>query len=489
MKGAALVVLVASLLAACVPEVPPPQTSSPSVVAIPSPAAAGPLSEFSLGLVLGDGARATVSQLQATGEGIRSYGLFANTQALADTEPGQIRTDLLHHLGQRFRTVQMAETVDQALSRGDDLVLTVDVRTQLGASSGQVTSVTLGGRMTGRKGGEAAVGEARGQGVVPYPAFSMGFRSAWQSAMAQFMGQLDGSQQIADMASGRRGGFAARTRPASRPGEGARSPEFVFSRGGERPDDIAVVIGNSDYATQGRDIPDVEPAYADAEAARRYALEALGVREGNIIFLQDATGAQITRVFGSERDHRGQLYDWIKPGRSRVFIYYAGHGASGADGTSYLVPVDADGSRVELNGYPLPVFYRNLGQLPASEVTVVLEACFSGLSQAGAVLPRASGLYVRPRGVDVPANLSVIAAGAADQVASWEEDGSHGLFTRYFLEAMSGEADRGRGGNGDGVVSLTELRAYLDDTLTYFARRYYGRDQRAEIIDHGRPVN
>ena len=56
-----------------------------------------------------------------------------------------------------------------------------------------------------------------------------------------------------------------------------------------------------------RDIPDVEPAYADAEAARRYALEALGVREGNIIFLEDATGAQITRVFGNERDPRGQV--------------------------------------------------------------------------------------------------------------------------------------------------------------------------------------
>ena len=204
-----------------------------------------------------------------------------------------------------------------------------------------------------------------------------------------------------------------------------------------------MIIGNGDYATQGRDIPDVKPAYADAEGAKRYAIEALGIREGNIIFLEDATGAQITRVFGSERDHRGQLYDWVKPGKSKVFVYYAGHGASGAEGTSYLVPADADGSRVELNGYPLPVFYHNLGQLPAAEITVVLEACFSGLSQAGAVLPKASGLYVRPRRVDVPAHVTVVAAGAADQVASWEQDGSHGLFTPLFSRS---DVRRGRQG-------------------------------------------
>lgn len=284
--------------------------------------------------------------------------------------------------------------------------------------------------------------------------------------------------------------FARRTGGGRAPKRTAKPLRLDYPASDPRPEDIAVIIGNSDYASLGSDIPDVPPALADAEEMVNYVVAARGVREGNIIFLKDATAAQMARVFGNERDPHGQLYDWVRPGRSSVFVYYAGHGASGGEGgSSYLVPVDADGSRLELNGYPLSALYRNLGQLPAREVTVVLEACFSGISQAGAVTPRASGIYVKPRRTEVPPNVTVIAAGTADQIASWEEDGSHGLFTRHFLEAMAGQADKGRSGNGDGVVSLAEVKKYLDDTLTYYARRYYGRDQTPEIVERGRLLN
>ena len=41
----------------------------------------------------------------------------------------------------------------------------------------------------------------------------------------------------------------------------------------------------------------------------------------------------------------------------------------------------------------------------------------------------------------IPANITVIAADAANQIASWEQDSSSGLFTEYFLKGMSGKAD------------------------------------------------
>lgn len=249
-----------------------------------------------------------------------------------------------------------------------------------------------------------------------------------------------------------------------------------------RPDDIAVIIGNSNYARQGKDIPDVRPAHADAEEMRRYAIEALGIREGNVIFLKDATVAQMTGVFGSDKDHRGQLYDWVKSGRSRVFIYYAGHGAPGGQGGgAYLVPADADAARIALLGYPLKLLYGNLGKLPAENVTVVLEACFSGVSQGGTVVTSASPIHLEVRTPDLPPKVTVISAGAANQIASWEQDGSSGLFTKYFLLGMSGEADKAPNGNGDGLASLDELDRYLKETVTYYARRYYGRDQNAQI--------
>lgn len=255
-----------------------------------------------------------------------------------------------------------------------------------------------------------------------------------------------------------------------------------FKKIAPRPDDIAVIIGNANYSRLSADMPDVVPAYADAESFKKYTVEALGIRPGNIIELKDATSAQLTRVFGTKENHKGQLYDWTRPGQSRVIIYYAGHGApAGKDGSPYLVPVDADGTRIELNGYPLSTLYHNLSMLPATSVMVVLEACFSGASQSGSLISSASGIYVKPKAAEVPAEITVIAAGAADQMASWEKDNSHSLFTKYYLTGMAGEGDRAPYGNGDGHVDYEELDRYLSNTMTYYARRYYGRDQKVQI--------
>jgi hypothetical protein len=89
----------------------------------------------------------------------------------------------------------------------------------------------------------------------------------------------------------------------------------------------------------------------------------------------------------------------------------------------------------------------------------------------------------------VPSNVRVISAGAADQMASWEQNGSQSLFTKYFLKGMSGEGDKKPYGNGDGKVEDREPKKYLDDTMTYYARRYYGRDQTAQIVVNGKELS
>jgi hypothetical protein len=257
---------------------------------------------------------------------------------------------------------------------------------------------------------------------------------------------------------------------------------ITFIQGPARPDDIAVIIGNADYKKQGKDIPNIKPAYSDAATFKRYAMTTLGVREGNIIDMHDATGAQMNSVFGTDAHQQGQLSDWVRKDISNVYVYYAGHGApGGSDGNSYLIPSDADASRIEINGYGLKTLYSNLGRLPAKSVTVVLEACFSGSSQAGAVISNASPVFLKAKTPDIPSNITVIAAGASDQMASWENDGSNGLFTKYYLKGVSGEADA----DADSIITDEELKAYLYKTLTYYARRYYGRDQTAVFVVGG----
>ena len=143
------------------------------------------------------------------------------------------------------------------------------------------------------------------------------------------------------------------------------------------------------------------------------------MREGNVIYLKDATGTQLMSVFGTEKDHKGKLFNWTKRNVSKVYIYYAGHGAPAGDqGTTYLVPSDADSETVQLTGYPLKQLYANLGKVPAKSITVILEACFSGQSQAGYLSKKISGIRVLPRMPTTPKKLTVISALAQTMIPS-----------------------------------------------------------------------
>jgi TPR repeat protein len=254
---------------------------------------------------------------------------------------------------------------------------------------------------------------------------------------------------------------------------------------------VAVIIGNKTY--ENHDIPEVKYADRDADAIRHYVVDVLGYSEDNIIFLPNATQSKLLSVFGSADDPQGQLAQWLRPnGKSDVFVYYSGHGVPGLnDGRSYLLPVDADPNTVSQNGYPLSLLYSNLQKIGAHSVTVLLDACFSGTSAGGALLANASVL-TRPANPTPPAELgglTVLAAARADQLANWDARHKHGLFTEYFLEAVYGKADAAEyGGRGDGKITLSAVQKYLDDEMSFIARREDARAQNATVSGDPRTV-
>jgi formylglycine-generating enzyme required for sulfatase activity len=244
---------------------------------------------------------------------------------------------------------------------------------------------------------------------------------------------------------------------------------------------VAVIIGNKTY--QHQDVPAVDFAHNDAEAMKRFVIDVLGYRERNIIDLRDATQAQLISTFGKQGNHKGKLWSFIKEGKSDVTVFYSGHGVPGLkDQRGYLLPVDADPATVDLNGYPVDVLYENLAKLPAKSVTVYLDACFSGQTPKGALVRATSGLLVEPRPPRASTRLVVLTAARGDQVASWDEEAKLGLFTRYLLEALRGAADKGEFGDGDGTVSVGEVKRYLDEEMTYAAKRLYRRTQTATVM-------
>ncbi|NQV82166.1 MAG: SH3 domain-containing protein [Alphaproteobacteria bacterium] len=243
---------------------------------------------------------------------------------------------------------------------------------------------------------------------------------------------------------------------------------------------VAVIIGNRRYVG---DIPEVTYAHNDADALKRHVIETLGYRDGNIIDLRDATLADFNRVFGTERNRRATLANWIREGRSDVTVFYSGHGVPGLnDRRGYLLPVDGDPNLAELTGYSLDTLLTNLAELPARSVQIFLDACFSGSSAGGSLLRATSGIGLSAALPDAPpSGVVVITAASGDQVASWDDDARQGLFTHHLLAALNGVADGGRWGNSDGRVTLGEVKTYLDDEMTFQARKRFNREQTANV--------
>ncbi|UCH62952.1 MAG: caspase family protein [Fidelibacterota bacterium] len=241
-----------------------------------------------------------------------------------------------------------------------------------------------------------------------------------------------------------------------------------------RPDAVGVVIGITEYAHQ--DVPPVDFARRDANLVRDYLVQAMGYREENIIMAvdQEATKAAFNRIF------EGQLKDYIKSGESDVFIYYSGHGAPDVDNASaYFVPHDADPNYAAQTGYSLEQFYRQLNELEVRSVTVVVDACFSGGSEAGMLIQQASPIFIS---VENPAanlkNGVVLTSSSGNQISSWYREKGHGLFTYFFLKGIRGEAD----GDRDSKVTSDEVFGYIMENVPYLARRLRSREQTPQLM-------
>jgi hypothetical protein len=244
------------------------------------------------------------------------------------------------------------------------------------------------------------------------------------------------------------------------------------------PNAIAVVIGNRNY--KKKDIPPVEFANRDANFVKEYLINTLGYREGNIIYVNDASQADFNSIFGTDKNHKGKLYNYVKSGKSDVFVYYSGHGAPDPESKNgYFVPVDCDPSLVALNGYLLNTFYKNISKIDYKSLTVVIDACFSGSSEGGMLLHDISPVFIKVENpVTAKENSAIFTSATGEQVSSWYPEKKHSLFTYYFLKALQGEADK----NNDKQLTIGEIKDYIDDKVPYKARRLNNREQTPQAI-------
>jgi hypothetical protein len=244
------------------------------------------------------------------------------------------------------------------------------------------------------------------------------------------------------------------------------------------PDATAVVIGVRNY--RSRAVPPVEFAHRDVAVVKAYLVRTLGFDPKNVIEVPDATLSDFRRVFGIEGKPQGQLMNWVRAGRSDVFVYYAGHGAPdpGSHG-AYFVPSDADPNYIASGGYSLDLFWENLGKLPARNLTVVLDTCFSGNSEEGLVLADVSPALLQVRAeFRGPEGSVVMTSAGPDQVSTWYREKKHSLFTYWWLKGLGGAADA----DVNREVTVGEMAAYLGNEVPYWARRLSGQEQTPVIM-------
>jgi WD40 repeat protein len=166
-------------------------------------------------------------------------------------------------------------------------------------------------------------------------------------------------------------------------------------------------------------------------------------------------------------------------GQDLAVVMFSGHGAM-IDNQFYLLPYGADSStmaHLKADAIPATEFKSEIEKLAQhGRVLVLLDACRSAGLMGGPsnALPAAEVL----KAVVNASNVTVLTSSTADRVSREDEKWGHGAFTKALLDALSasGEVDT----NHDGVISMSELTAYIQKHLTELTDgdQQLGLDQR-----------
>lgn len=211
---------------------------------------------------------------------------------------------------------------------------------------------------------------------------------------------------------------------------------------------FAVVIANESYNKESG----VPFAANDGKIFAEYCKNVLGLPEENVHLSVNATLNDMKHEIG-----------WLsnvletRKGKAKAIFYYAGHGVpDDASKNAYLLPVDGYGSDIT-TGYPLEQLYKDLGSVPSEEVTVFLDACFSGAKREGGMLASARGIALKANRGEPSGNMVVFSAAQGDETAYPYKKEGHGLFTYYLLRELK---------DTKGNVTLKQLGDYITEKVS-----------------------
>ena len=184
----------------------------------------------------------------------------------------------------------------------------------------------------------------------------------------------------------------------------------------------------------------------------------LGVPEKNIKTLVN-NDAEQGDVFLAAKD-------WIrrssKPGKTDVYIFFAGHGLASDDGSKmYLLPYDGRPQLLDKTAVLRDELFQNVAAANPRSVTVFLDTCYSGTTRGTDMLIASRPIVLRALEQSIPDNFTVMTAAAGDQTAKPLIEAKHGMFSYFLMKGMEGEADADK----NNEITAGELHSYVQTNV------------------------
>ena len=133
-----------------------------------------------------------------------------------------------------------------------------------------------------------------------------------------------------------------------------------------------------------------------------------------------------------------------------------------------------DGNGVDVaTGYKLDDLYAALGGMPASQITVFMDACFSGSKREEGMLASARGIALKVKSGTPKGNMVVFSAAQGDETAYPYNDEGHGMFTYFLLKKLQETA---------GDIDLYSLGEYIIRNVKQQSILKNGKDQTPTVI-------
>lgn len=225
---------------------------------------------------------------------------------------------------------------------------------------------------------------------------------------------------------------------------------------------FAVVIGNENYDNEIQ----VKFARNDAKTFYEYSVKTLGIPKENIHLIENGTYGKML----------GEI-DWLRSvakayqGKAKILFYYAGHGMPDESTKSaFLLPTDGSASSMR-TAIKVDELYSALAEFPTQQVTVFLDACFSGAARDG-MLASGRGVRIAPKPNAPKGNLIIFSAVSGDETAHPYTEKQHGLFSYYLMKKLQ---------ETRGEINLQALSDYISTNVNKYSV-VSGKEQNPTVI-------